>query len=199
MDALGLTREAEGEARSGLATRGLIQLAGVLGAKYRVFELTARGREVSRATGLKTAKPTTGSWLHEAVIQHIQRTLGARFPAFRFQRTGISPTTGGVQPDLLLITPGWNRVPVQACVGNQANYGATALLRLNALAQLGPEHADHVAGILAIAGSVRHRDAIERAMKRQNGGAMPSRLVLKDFDSVVAPDSDWTAVFEVPL
>jgi hypothetical protein len=198
IDAVGLTREGEGEARRGFETRALAQLAGIVGAKNRLSELTARGREVAKAMGLTVAKPTKGSWVHEAIIQYTQRAIGSRTKA-RFQRTGISRTTGGVQPDLLMITPGGNRIPIQACCANQPAYEAAALLKLHELALLGQEHPDRVDFVLAVAVNKHHLEAVERALKRQNGGAMPGRLVLLDFDTVVSADFDPMRILEFPL
>lgn len=199
MDSLGLDRETEGKARTNLGSRGLIVFAGKVGAKHRLSELTARGRELADTMGLAVAKTSKGSVCHEAIVQHVQRSLGRHSPAFRFQRTGISSTTADVQPDLLLILPGGGRIPIQACNANQPGYEASALLKLCKLAQLGPGDADRVDFVMAVAVNKRHRDAIERALKRQNSDDLPGRLVLLDFDSVIDPEFDWVSVFEMPL
>ncbi len=199
MDALSLDREVEGDARQKLEACGLIALAGRVGAKNRVFELTARGRELAQAWRLPIARQEKGSVPHEAIVQYTQRSLGRMSPAFRFQRTGVSPTTGGVQPDLLLHLPGGGRIPIQACCRNQPAYEAAVLLRLHALALLGPGDADRVDFVLAVAVNKRHREAVERALERENGGKAPGRVVLLDFDTVVDPQFDWASVLEMPL
>jgi hypothetical protein len=199
MDGLGLDRETEGEARARLGSRGLIVFAGKAGAKHRLFELTARGRELAAAMGLAAAKTSKGSVCHEAIVQYTQRALGRHSAAFRFQRAGVSPTTGGVQPDLLLILPGGNRIPIQACCHNQPAYEAAALLKLHKLSQLGAGDADRVDFVLAVAVNKHHKDAIERALKRQNDGNLPGRLALLDFDSVIDPEFDWASVSELPI
>jgi hypothetical protein len=199
MDALGLDRETEGEVRARLGSRGLIVFTGKVGAKHRLFELTARGRELAAAMGIAAAKTGKGSVAHEAIVQYTQRSLCRHSAAFRFQRAGVSPTTGGVQPDSLLVLPGGGRIPIQACCHNQPAYEAAALLKLHKLSQLGPGDADRVDFVLAVAASKRHRDAIERALKRQNNGNLPGRLALLDFDSVISPEFDWTSVFEIPI
>jgi len=199
MDALGLDRETEGDARAKLESRGLIAFAGKVGAKWRLFELTARGRELARTMGLPIAKPGKGSTVHESIVYHVQRSLGRHSAAFRFQRARVSATTAGVQPDSLLITSGGGRIPIQACFANHPDYEAAALLRLHRLSQLGPGDADRVDFVLGIAASKHHKDALERALKRENGGSMPGRVVLLDFDEVVDPEFDWTSVFEVAI
>jgi hypothetical protein len=199
MDALGFDREAEGEARVKLESRGLIAFAGKVGAKHRLFELTARGREVARVIGLSVAKPGKGSTVHESIVYHVQRSLGRHSAAFRFQRAGVSATLAGVQPDLLLVLPSGGRIPIQACYANHPDYEAAALLRLHRLSQLGPGDADKVDFVMAIAANRHHKDALERALKRENGGSMPGRVVLLDFDEVVDPEFDWTSVFEMPI
>jgi len=199
MDALGFDREAEGEARAKLESRGLIAFAGKVGAKNRLFELTARGRELAATMGLTVAKTGKGSVAHEAIVYYTQRSLGRHSAAFHFQRAGVSPTTGGVQPDLLLILPSGGRAPIQACCNNQPAYEAAALLRLCKLSQLGPGDADKVDFVLAVAVNKHHKDAVERALKRQNNGNLPGRLALLDFDMVVNPEFDWVSVFELPI
>jgi hypothetical protein len=198
-DALGLDRESEGAARATLEARGLSGFAGIVGAKNRLFELTARGRAVAEAEGLAVSKTGKGGVAHEATVQYTERSLGKYSPRFRFQRAGVSPTTGGVQPDLLLVLPGGGRIPIQACCGNQPAYEADAMLRLHRLALLGPGDADKVDFVLAVCVNRRHKAAIERALQERNGGRMPDRVVLLDFDTVVDPAFDWASVFEFPL
>lgn len=199
IDALGLTREAEADARAKLEARGLLRPAGLVGAKCRLCELTPRGLEVARALRLSIAKLSKGGVCHECLVQYVQRSLGRHSSAFRFQRTGIAPTTGGVQPDLLLLLPSGGRVPIQVSVANQPAAEAAALLRLHRLALLGQEHPDKVDFVLAVAVSKHHRQALERALKRQNSGDAPGRIVLEDFDSVVSDKVDWARVLELPL
>lgn len=199
MDALGFDRETEGDARAKLESRGLIAFAGKVGAKNRLFELTARGRELERAMGLSVAKQGKGSVVHESIVYYTQRSLGRHSAAFRFQRARVSSTTAGVQPDLLLVLPSGGRIPIQGCYGNQPSYEAAALLRLHKLSQLGPGDADRVDFVLAVAANRHHRDAIERALKRENGGSLPGRLALLDFDMVREPEFDWSSVFEFTI
>lgn len=200
-EALGLDREGEGDARATLVVRGLIGFAGKVRAKNVLYELTARGRAVADAMGLTVAKTggAAGGVVHMAIIEYMQRSLGRHSPGFRFLRAGISPTTAGVQPDLLLVTPGGSRIPIQACHRNQPQYEADALLKLQKLAMLGAGHADKVDFVLCVAVNKRHKAAIERALQERNGGRMPDRVVLLDFDTVVDPAFDWASVFEFPL
>ena len=60
MDALGFDRETEGEARAKLESRGLIAFAGKVGAKNRLFELTARGRELAASDGFDRCQDRQG-------------------------------------------------------------------------------------------------------------------------------------------
>jgi hypothetical protein len=134
--------------------------------------------------------------VHEAVVQYTQQCLGKHSTGFRLQRVGISPTAAGVQPDLLLLLPGGGRIPIQACCRNQPGYEAAALLKLCRLSQLGPGDANRVNGVLAVAANRRHMRAIERALKNQNGGILPSRLALLDFDVVIDPQLDWGSILD---
>jgi hypothetical protein len=195
-DGLGFDRETEGNARAKLDARGLITFAGKVGAKCRLFQLTARGREFAEVRGIAVAGTGKGSVVHEAIVQYTQRSLGRHSSAFRFQRVGISPTAGGVQPDLLLLLPGGSRIPIQACCHNTPAYESFSLLKLCKLSQLGPGDADRVDGVLAVAANRRHMGAIERALKSQNGGSLPSRLALLHFDEVIDPQLDWGSVLD---
>jgi hypothetical protein len=198
-DALGLDREAEGQARARLEARGLIVFAGKVGAKHRLFKLTARGREFARARGLAVFDEGKGSVGHEAHVQYTGTSLLRHSSAFRLQRVGVSATTGGVQSDLLLLLPSGGRVPIQACYRNQPAYEAGALLRLHRLALLEPGDADKVDFVLAVCANRRHKAALERALMARNEGRLPGRLVLLDFDAIVDPGFDWAAVFEISI
>jgi hypothetical protein len=201
MDAVGLDRETEGEIRARLETKALIEFVGTVGARHRLFDLTARGREVCHKGGIALPQGNTGKGkvAHQCIVEHTQRALGRLSTRFRFQRAGVSFSTRGVQPDLLLITSNGGRVPIQAACHNQPAYEADALLKLHALTQLDPEHTDRVDFVLAVCVNKRHKDAIARALKRQNNGNLPGRLVLLDFDSVVDPEFDWTPIFEMAI
>jgi hypothetical protein len=72
-------------------------------------------------------------------------------------------------------------------------------MRLHRLAQLGAGAADRVDFVIAVAANKRHRAAVQRALEEKNGGRMPGRLVLTDFDMIVDPEFDWASVFELPL
>ena len=199
MDALGLDRESEGEARAQLEARGFVAYVGTVGAKNRLFELTARGRAFAEERGLAVARGGKGSVVHESIIEYVQRSLGRHSSGFRFIRAGVSPTTEGVQPDLLLLMPGGGRIPIQACYRNQPGYEADALMRLHALAQLGAGDAGRVDFVIAVASNKRHKAAVQRALEEKNGGRMPGRLVLLDFDTVTDPEFDWASVFEIAI
>ena len=200
MDALGLDREAEGQARARLEARGLIAFAGKAGAKHRLFELTARGHEiVDRAKGLAVFVQGKGSVVHEAIVRYTERSLGRHSTAFRFQRVGVSSTLGGVQPDLLLLLPSGGRVPIQACHKNTVAAEAEALVRLHRLALLEPGDADRVDFVLAVCANRRHMAALGRALMKRNGGRLPGRVVLSDFDAIVDPGFDWAEALELPL
>jgi hypothetical protein len=199
MDALGLDREGEGDARAKLEARGLIALTGTVGAKKLLFELTARGRAFAEERGLSVAKPEKGSIVHTSIVYYTEKSMVCHLPAIRFQRAGISATTGGVQSDSLAILPGGGRIPIQACFKNQPAYEADVLLRLHKLALLGLGDADKVDFVLAVCVNRRHKAAIERALQEKNGGRMPDRVVLLDFDTVVDPKFDWASVLELQI
>jgi hypothetical protein len=198
-DALGLDREAEGQARARLEARGLITFSCKVGAKHRLCELTARGRDFARSRGLAVFEQGKGSTAHGCIIRYAEISLGRHSPAFRFQRAGVSSTLGGVQPDLLLLLPSGGRVPIQAAYQNTVAYETDALLRLHRLALLEPGDPNRVDFVLCVAVNRRHRAALERALMERNGGRMPGRLVLLDFDAIVDPGFDWAAVFEISI
>jgi len=198
-DALGIDREAEGQARARLEARGLITFSCRVGAKHRLCELTARGRDFARSRGLAVFEQGKGSTAHGCIIRYAEVSLGRHSPAFRFQRVGASSTLGGVQSDLLLLLPSGGRVPIQACYRNQPAYEAGALLRLHRLALLEPGDPNRVDFVLCVAVNRRHKAALERALMARNGGRLPGRLVLLDFDAVVDPGFDWVSVFEISI
>jgi len=199
LEATGLNRDAESRIRGKLEGRGLIGLAGKVGAKFVLYEATTRGKVLANSLGLAAGEPGKGSIVHEAIIYYTRRSLERYSSEFRFKGAGVAATLRGVQPDLLLILPGGNRVPIQACYRNQADYEAEVFLKLHGLIQLEVEDADKVDFILAVAVSRKHEAVIERAIKRRNEGRMPSKLVLLDFDTVVDPGFDWDQVFEVVI
>jgi hypothetical protein len=98
-----------------------------------------------------------------------------------------------------MVLPGGGRIPIQACCGNQPAYEPEAMLRLHRLALLGPGDADKVDFVLAVCVNRRHKAAIERALQERNGGRMPDRVVLLDFDTVVDPKFDWASVLELQI
>jgi len=72
-------------------------------------------------------------------------------------------------------------------------------MKLHALALLGTGDANRVDFVLAVANNKRHKAAVQRALEEKNGGRMPDRLVLLDFDTVVDPKFDWASVFELQI
>jgi hypothetical protein len=199
MDVLGIDRDAEGLARRNLKTRGLIQFAGKVGARHRLFELTARGREHADSMGIKPGFSGKGSVAHEAIVQYTVKALGRCSPKFRFQRSGIGRTTKGRQPDSLLILSSGNRVPIQAMYRNNPDAEANALLDLCELAKTDVSLTEQVDFVLAVAVNKAHLKAVTRALKRRNSGNLPAQLEMVDFDTVVDPSFDWAEVFERPI
>jgi hypothetical protein len=198
-DALGLDRESEGAARDTLGTRNLIGFAGIVGAKNRLVDLTARGFAVAAVWGLTVAKRGKGSVVHQAIVEYTQQSLERYSPLFRYQRIGISSTTLGVQPDLLVLTMSGGRVPVQACYRNQPKDEAEKLMKLHDLALLDVGDPDKVDCVLAVASNRRHKAAVEKALREKNGGKMPARMVMLDFDMIVHPAFDWTLFINFPV
>jgi hypothetical protein len=145
--------------------------------------------------GLKIGKPRKGSVVHEAIVYYTQKSLKRYCPDFNFKRVGVSPTVDGVQPDLLLLLPDGGRVPIQACYRNQPNYEAEAILKLHEYALLERSDPMRVEFVLVVAVNKQRKDAIERAIKAQNKGTMPGKVVLLDFDTVTEAGFNWEEVF----
>jgi len=198
-EALGIDRDSEGEERNRLGARGLIACAGKIGSRSLLYELTARGRAVAEKLGLSIAESGKGHLEHQSAVENAQLHIGRYSSKFTFKRVGISSTTAGVRPDLLVITPDGGRVPIQACVRNQPAYEADALMKLHDLALLEPDDADKVDFVLAIAVNKHHKAAIERALKDKNNGKMPDKVILLDFDAIVKTGFDWSVVFPLPF
>lgn len=196
LEALGLERDAESRIRTKLENRGLIALAGKAGAKFRLFEPTARGMELAAKLDLPIGKPSKGSVVHQAIIHYTRQSLEQYYSEFRFKGAGVSSTLVGVQPDLLLILPGGGRVPIQACHKNKPACEAEIFLKLHGLTQVEIGDPDRVDFVLGVAVNKRHKAAIERAIRRGNEGRLPSKLVLLDFDTIVDPGLDWSRIFE---
>jgi len=196
LEATGLNRDTESRIRVKLEGRGVIGLAGKVGAKFVLYEPTARGKELANSLGLAVGEPGKASLAHKAIIYYTRQSLERYSSEFRFKGTGVSATLKGVQPDLLLILPGGGRVPIQACYRNPPDYEAEVFLKLHGLTQLEAEAGDKVDFILAVAVNKGHKAALERAIKRRNEGRMPSKLVLLDFDTIVDPGLDWSRIFE---
>ena len=201
IDNLGLDRDTENHGRARLETCGLIEFAGKVGAKQILCQLSSRGREAAEKMGLTVAKANTGkgSVVHEAIIHYTMLSLSRFSPKFRFQKYGISSTTDNIQPDMLLILTSGGRVPIQACYRNKPDYEAHALLKLQKLALLENHDPYKVDFVLAVAVNKRHKDAIERALRKLKEGSLPGRVVLLDFDTVIKSGFDWAGVMELPL
>jgi len=199
MDELNIDRDAEGLARRNLKTRGLIQFAGKVGARNRLFELTARGREHADSIGIKSGFTRKGGVAHEAIVRYTEKSLGRCSTKFKFQRSGIGKTTKGRQPDSLLILPTGGRVPIQAMYHNNADVEANAILDLCELARSDVSLTEQVDFVLAIAVNKAHLKAVTRALKRRNNGQLPPQLEMLDFDTVIDPSFDWAEVFERPI
>ena len=196
LEALGLERDAESRIRTKLENRGLIALAGKAGAKFRLFEPTARGMELAAKLDLPIGKPSKGSVVHQAIIHYTRQSLEQYYSEFRFKEAGVSSTLAGVQPDLLLILPDGKRVPIQACCGNKASYEGDAFLKLHQLTQVDDGNANKVNFVIGIVVSKGRKAAIERAIRRKNDDKMPGKLTLLDFDTIVDPGLDWSRIFE---
>jgi hypothetical protein len=199
MDVLHIDRDAEGLARRNLKTRGFIQFAGKVGARNRLFELTARGREYANSISIKPGFSGKGSVAHEAIIQHTEKSLGRCSSRFKFQHTGIGKTTKGRQPDSLLILHDGSRVPIQAMYHNNADAEANAILDLCELSRTDVSLTEQVDFVLAIAVNKAHLKAVIRALKRRNNGQLPPQLEMLDFDTVIDPSFEWAEVFERPI
>lgn len=201
MDVLGLDRESEGDARDKLDLRGLIGFAGTVGARRRLFELTPRGRAFTEAQGMVVARVggAAGGAVHQAIIEYTQRSLGRHSSGFRFIRAGASSTLAGVQADLLVVTTEGGRIPVQASYRNQPVDEAAALMKLHDLALLERTDPNKVDFVIAVCASKRHEAAIKRALEERNGGRMPGRLALLDFDTVIDAAFDWVSLFEMSI
>jgi len=191
---LGIKKDADGRMVTKFEARGCITFEGRVGAKYKVHRPSARGVQLAKELGLTVGTPHHGSVSHECIIYYTSESLLNYFSqepreVVQFMRVGVSPTTRGVQPDQMVIRGCGQRFAVQACCRNQASDEADALLKLHQLALLGPECADRLEFVLAVAVNKKHKSAIEKATKKQNNGDILERIVLLDFDSML--DGDW--------
>jgi hypothetical protein len=145
--------------------------------------------------GLKIGSPRKGSVTHESIIYYAEKSLKRYRPDFKFERTGVSRTLNGVQPDSLLLLPDGARVPIQACHRNQPDYEAKRILDLHGLALLDRSDPGSIEFVIVVTSNKQHRGAIERAVKGQNKGKMPDKLALLDFDTVTDAGFNWAEVF----
>ena len=199
LEKTGLDKDRESRARSKLMARGLIEFAGKVGAKYRVFQLTARGKEVAGKLGMSVGSTGKGGAAHATIVRYVERSMqrhasGRGMQPFLFYRanTAITIDGGQLQPDLVAIRPDGGRLLLQACARNQPSYEAEVLVKFHRLAWLPADHPDCIIGAVAVAASKGHARAIERAVERLNGGRIPGRTAILDFDTVIAPDFDWS-------
>jgi len=196
---LGMKKDADGRMIAKFEVRGCISCGGTVGAKFKVHRPTARGIQLANKLGLTVSTPRMGSIAHESIIQYTSRSLLDYFSLelkeiVQLIREGVFTTTAGVQPDLMVIRGSGQRFAMQACYRNQAANEACALLKLHELSLLGPEHADRIEFVLAIAVNKKHKSEIERAIKEKNNGVIPQKICLLDFDSML--DANWDDVFD---
>jgi len=196
---LGLERNCYGRLRKNLEARGLLAMIGKVGAKYRLDGLTKRGMELAESLELRIGRPRKGNIVHEAIVRYCEQQLREYFECKqlgtpRMLRAGVSATTGNRQPDLTIIPTSGHRFVMQACNQNKAAYEASVLMELSKLALLDASQADAIDFVLAVTCHKKHKAAMEKAVRDTNGGVMPPRIVLLDFDSML--EANWDNVFE---
>jgi len=199
MELLGLNRDRYDRLKKNVEARGLLHVVGKVGAKYRLDGPTERGQLLAEELRLPFGNPGKGSVAHECIIFYTERSLNDYFERRqsgtpRMLRDGVSATMGNRQPDLTIISPAGHRIAMQACNQNAPAYEAVVLLELHQLALLDVSEADAVQAIMAVAVNKRHKAAIRKAVRNGNDGAMPPRLVLLDFDSML--EVNWDDVLE---
>ncbi len=199
MDALGLDRDSEGAVRAALEAGGLIVFAGLVGAKNRLVELTAHGRAVAEERGLTVARTREGErgarvdrGVYAAVpgktLLHLPVPEGGRIPDHGWPAARPASVDAGGWPH-----PRPGVLPKPAGLrGGRADETPQARAARSA-------HADKVDFVLCVAVNRRHKAAIQRALEERNGGKMPGRIVLLDFDTITDAAFDWAEVFEMEI
>lgn len=144
--------------------------------------------------GIKVFRPRKGSVVHESLLRYAIDSLRRTYPDMNCLRTPAG-TMDGVQPDAVPVTATGERFALQACYRNSPKYEAEAVLRLLKFVSMETSEPQKVEFIVCITANKKHKTALERALKRQNKGEMPEKMVLLDFDTVIEAKFDWEEVF----
>jgi len=196
--ALDMHRNTEHRERRRLVKLGMIQKAGMVGAKWVLYEPTAKGRAWAEERGFRVHTYKSGA-VHEFMGRRVREAAGSSSHRVVFVASGEALGVGGVQPDLIAGVKDEHgdasRVVVFQIVSeNKPKYEAERAKDL-----LGIEQVDLV---VLVAKNKGTRDRLTRALQRALGSDVvagqgqldtaPSALRVLDFETAISEDFDWS-------
>jgi len=189
-------RKREGDARKALDAAGMLQLAGRV-AHWKIHEPTSKGLAWAKENRVAVAAyATKGGAVHAFCLRQFEEALSRAAQGVRFQRSGLTGVTSGVQPDTLaLFRDGW-RVAVQVCHRNAPDYESRQLLELCRI--------ENIDRVVSVASSRACQDHIEKEVRKTCGqkgrkgakradkqGGIPDRLIMTCLSECLSESFDW--------
>lgn len=189
---LGLDRAREFRGRAVLENRGLIEMAGQLGGKVKLYSPTDKGRQWADRQGIKVKTYKSGL-VHEYILHQAERGIGRIGSGWRMQRNSEIGRNQGLQPDLLVLVPGGKRIILEICCNN-LDYEASNLLKEWQLPGV-----DGVVALTPDTAILRRlqKEIVKHSARFPNPLAeLPSTLIVLDAGQVIKETFDWKIGFE---
>jgi len=204
-DRLGISREEESTVRTPVMSMGLVVKSATVGNRHLLCEVSAKGRQWASLHGISIPK-YHASVAHEFVRRITEERFCLAFPGTRVLHIGTGQPEG-VRPDAVLSLPGDEgcRLAMQAVFAHDPKGEAVNLLKLCG-ERPGPQ-ADArerngggwIDLVVSVASNKRVQKSVEKAVKKLNGGRVPSKLVFLDVESLLDPTYDVTWILERPI
>lgn len=196
---LGMSRSKEQRLRNDAEKAGLIQPGDRVGAKWQLYEPTAKGKAWARSLGLpvRTYKSGVG---HEFMAEEVRKSLGQFSPRVTFVSAGERLGGSRVQPDLVATVADENGdrsrvVVVQVTASNTVDYEARKAIELADLSEV-----DSVIVVTRNKGSRRRLDEeiVKLASRdRGRGRRISEKVRVLDFETAVEAGLDSGEVIGV--
>jgi len=203
-DRLGMSREEESARRTPLKTMGLVVKSATVGNRRLLVEPGAKGRQWASLHGISIPKGH-GSVAHQCTRRISEEQVCLAFPGTSVLHVGAGQPEG-TRLDGIFLLPGDEgyRVALQAVFAHNPKGEAVNLLKLCGERPRSQADTRERNGggwidlVLSVACNKRVQKSVENAVKKLNGGRVPSKLVFLDVESLLDPTYDITWILERP-